>query len=392
MSEASPDEQLKVIPLDVVGATPRRHSGRPRPGPSLIICIVVAVAVVVATLGYLTRPPAPPLEWQSVDLPEASAHIESLIATATGFVVASGPDRSGTILWSTTDGHTWSSIQLERAPTRLVADGDDLLGYDARTAFRISQSGEMTDIPLPDLLRTGYGSGRAGLVPGHSAVLAHTVMGDVWRSFADGPFLLTVNADRWLTAIDITLGSRCAPPGRTGPDLPPVVVTPEGFMAYVAADDASGVWPLCEPVPWTSGDGAIWKRESADSPFGIGAYVTDLDWSNDRFVAVGGFGFEDPALWTSDDGLEWDRIGTPRSRDPYEFIEVEGGPAGWVALAKLSERPGYTGWISSNGDCWESLPENVTGRTVAVGPNSILIGDRSNTTTLHLGTPSRKTC
>lgn len=372
----------KVIPLDPV-ERPATPDSPARTGP-----IVGIALVAVLTLGWLTRPPAPAATWESVALPDSTANVESLVATPTGFALASGADRSGGAVWSSVDATTWDETSVPRAPTRIVSDGVDLVGYDARTAFRLSADGTVTDLPLPELLRTGYGSGRPGLVAGDRELLVHTVMGDVHRSFADRPFLIVVNADRWRTATDITLGSRCEPPGRTGPDLPPVVSTDDGFYAYIAADDASGVWPLCEPVAWTSGDGAIWKRESAESPFGRSAYITDLDVHADRFVALGGFAFDDPAVWYSDDGLDWNRTDAPRARENYELIEVEGGPAGWIAVGKRSERQGFLAWISPDGRCWEPLPEDVAGRTVAVGPDSFLIADRSTPGAAWLGIPN----
>jgi hypothetical protein len=372
----------KVIPLDPA-QPPDGHPRAPRTGR--VIGLAIAAAL---TLGWLTRPPAPPADWTLIALPEAGSNIESLIATPNGFALASGADRSGGAVWTSLDATTWNETAVPRAPTRIVSDGEDLVGYDARTAFRLSPDGTVTDLPLPELLRTGYGSGRAGLIAGDRELLVHTVMGDIHRSFADRPFLMVVNADRWRTATDITLGSRCDPPGRTGPDLPPIVTTEDGFYAYVAANDASGVWPMCEPVAWTSGDGAIWKRESAESPFGRGAYITDLDATANRFVALGGFGFDDPAVWVSDGGLEWERTDSPRANEAYELIEVEGGPAGWIAVGKRSDRPGFIAWISPDGRCWEPLPEDVAGRTVAVGPASFLIADRSTPGTAWLGTPN----
>lgn len=372
-----PDDTPRVIPFDTV--LDSRPPSRRSPWSLAVLAVVVVSAV-----GWITRAPDPPATWEVVEAPDGSINIETLIATADGFAVASGADRSDAVVWTSLDGYTWDQIGISRAPTRIVADGDDLVGYDARTAFRISD-GSIAEIALPELLRTGYGSGRSGLVPGRRGLIAHTVMGDVYRSFRDQPFVLTINADRWRTATDITLGSRCSPPERTGPDLPPVVVTDGGFHAFVAADDASGVWPICEPIPWTSGDGSIWKQESADSPFGVGAYITDLDATDDFFVAVGGTGADEPHVWISDDGLDWERTTAPTARRPYELIEVEGGPAGWIAIGKWSDRPGYVGWMSTNGTDWRPLPDDVPGRTVAVGETIILIGDRSDPTSFWRG-------
>lgn len=378
------DGDRLVIPLDA--DEPARRVRSPKGSPSLALA---AAAVAALVLAWLTRPPAPPATWEVIDLPEGSVNVESLIATRTGFAVAAAADRPGGAIWTTTGGETWDLRELERAPSRLVEQGAALVGYDSRTAFRIEDDGSIIDLRLPELLRTGYGSRRPGLVAGPNELLAQSVMGDLYRSLANGRFQLAVRAERWRAATDITLGSRCRPPERTGPDLPPVLSTGSLFFAFVAEEDASGVWPLCEPVVWTSGNGGAWKRESIRSPFGVGAYLTDVDWADDRFVAVGGFSFEDPAVWISDDGLEWERSDAPGATGGYELIEVQGGPAGWIAVGKWSNRSGYVAWYSTDGADWDVLPEGVGGRTVAVGTDVMLIADRSNPGKAWLGTVTR---
>lgn len=376
-----PADKVTVNP----GEEARRADREPRPGRTAVLALLVAV---VSVAGYLTRPPSPALAWEQVELPSARLNIRSLIAYQAGFAVASEPGSGGATWWSSADGREWTSSPLPSAPIRLVPDRAGLIGYDARSAFRIAGTGVVSVLPLPQLLRTGYGSGRPGLVSGPRGLIAHTVAGDVWRTAGEAPFQMVVNAARWRTATDISEDSHCSPPGRTGPDLPPVVSTPVGFFAFVAADDASGVWPVCEPIPWTSADGAIWKREAALSPFGPGAYVRDVTWAAGRFVAVGGVSFDQPAVWVSIDGLEWVPVPSPPSADPYELVEVEGGPLGFVAAARFTQRTGHTAWVSATGDCWEALPAQVAGRGVAVGSASVLITDRTRPGVAYLGVPS----
>ena len=364
------------MPLDPIGARPRRAPVR-KPIPILFLTLVVSGAFI------LTQPTPPAFEWTAVPLPDG-ANLDSLVATQAGFAVASGAYAEGSI-WTSADGEEWERIPLPRAPTRVIPDGDDLLFYDARTASRISAGGSITELDLPQLLRTGYGSGRPGIVPGRVGLIAHSAMGDLYQAGRHGPFRLVVESDQWKTATDISFGSRCSPPGRVGPDLPPVISTPTGYVAFIAARDASAVWPICEPVPWTSADGSTWSRQATESPFGVGAYISDIAWNGDHWVAVGGVAFDAPALWISDDGLTWLRRNAPSAGEPYELVAVSAGPSGFIAIGRLRERPGLAGWASADGSCWETLPEEVAGRSVAFSGDRVLLTDRTLSDTTWLG-------
>ncbi len=367
------DEELspRIILVDPVDTDTPRTTNRTLNRLSALITIIALV-----TLGVALRPPPPSLTWSMLELPDSAPNLDTLIATPDGFSVSSRPTSGGSRLWFTADADEWTATRLPSAPTRVVAAGDSYVVYDSRSAFHLEKDGSVRSIRLPGLLRTGYGSGRPGIVVGARGIIAHTVMGDVYRIDGLQP-VLAITADRWRTATDISPESRCQPPGRVGPDLPPVVSTPGAFFAFVAASDASGVWPICEPIPWTSGDGSVWKRESDISPFGVGAHVADVGWSGGRFVAVGGIGFDHPAVWTSLDGLRWDRVPAPTAADDYVLLEIEGGPVGWVAVGRFTDRPGLTAWVSGQGTCWEALPEEVAGRHVAIGRDGIIIADRS---------------
>ncbi len=340
-----------------------------------LIAAIIPIALVVV-LAIAARPPPSLFTWSPIDLPEPSPNLDTLIATPTGFALASRPTAGGGRLWFTSDTADWTAIDLPRAPTRVVALSDSYVVYDSRSAFTLEEDGTMRPLPVPEVLRTGYGSGRPGIVVGAQGIIALTVMGDVYR--IDGPQpALAITADRWRSDVDFSPESRCRPPSRIGPDIPPVVAGPDAFYAFVAASDASGVWPICEPILWTSGDGSVWKRESDVSPFGIAAYLADVGWSGERFIAVGGAGFDRPAMWTSLDGLRWERLPAPPADHAYELLEVEGGPLGWVVVGRFTERPGLVAWVSRDGTCWEALPAEVAGRHVAVGSDAIIVADRS---------------
>jgi len=288
----------------------------------------------------------------------------------------------GVILWSSENGVDWFSSSFPGAPVRAVVRGDQLIGFRGSSANLLSRTAEgwtaTASFDLPEAVRIGYGSGRPGLVADGDGFLTQTVTGDVYWSADGSSFELIIEEPTWGVEIGMPTRQDCEPPATVSLDVPPVLVTPEGFLALVSrqALDPFGVWPVCEPDVWGSADGLRWATITGEPPFGPGAYLYDVDWRAGRLVAVGGVAFDEPAVWVSDDARTWRRIPFSGTEEPFELRRVDAGGLGWVILGELAERPGLVGWVSRDGECWETLPEAVQGRVAAVGNDRIIIADR----------------
>ena len=361
--------------------------GRQRPADPPALPLRAGVAAVVATAAVAVfvlfgSDQGASIVWHQVAPPAGVANMESLMVTPDGFSVLSRPGEDGVILWSSENGVDWFSSSFPGAPVRAVVRGDQLIGFRGSSANLLSRTAEgwtaTASFDLPEAVRIGYGSGRPGLVADGDGFLTQTVTGDVYWSADGSSFELIIEEPTWGVEIGMPTRQDCEPPATVSLDVPPVLVTPEGFLALVSrqALDPFGVWPVCEPDVWGSADGLRWATITGEPPFGPGAYLYDVDWRAGRLVAVGGVAFDEPAVWVSDDARIWRRIPFSGTEEPFELRRVDAGGLGWVILGELAERPGLVGWVSRDGECWETLPEAVQGRVAAVGNDRIIIADR----------------
>jgi hypothetical protein len=105
-------------------------------------------------------------------------------------------------------------------------------------------------------------------------------------------------------------------------------------------------------------------------------------------MAVGGFGYDQPAAWTSADGESWERLPLFDSDHPYQLREVEAGGLGWVVLAERSDHRSGLAWASPDGECWVPLPEQVSGREAAVGEERMVIAEHGSFPVIWVGVPT----
>ena len=360
-------------------------------------------AAVIAVAGLLvffdgTSGTRSTLVWTFARQPEGVVHVDSLVATADGFALLARPVAGAMTLWTSSNGIAWSGRAISGSPNRLLVDGNDLLAFAGRWVMRLGESEdqrpEASRLDLPLLVRVGYGSGRAGLVAGANGLVAQAFTGDVFwaprhlgHGTAASDFKRVVAAPMWGEAIGMPADDTCDPPTVSSVDVPPIVATPEGFVTLVSVDGADpfGIWPVCEPEVWSSPDGETWGRLSDGNPFGDGAYVYDMGWRQGRLIAVGGSGTDEGALWLSDDGRFWIRAEPLPADDDFELREVAAGALGWVVLGEWSHRPGLTGWVSPDGDCWKPLPRDVSPRQAAVGNNRIVLAEQGGFPLMWVG-------
>ncbi len=375
---APPSDTILEIP------PPEPPPAQARKWPFAAIGIALAAGIAVVILA--TRPRLPPIEWELGEGPIEAANLGSLVAYGEGFAILSGMTAEGVLLWRLTPDHGWSSTSLDHAPSRLVADDSRLIAYGGRRGVIMGEELEPKPISFPDEIRSRQRSGRASVVPTRYGLLAMTIHGDVWLSEDDDSFAPVVHHPAWGPGVERPFDSACHPPSRRSPDVPPVVETDDRLVTMISSNPGEpfGIWPTCEPEILSSDDGSSW--EAVDASLGEGAYVYDLMWRDDRFIAVGGFGVGKPAVWTSVNGSEWDLV--PSLSDPFEadLFTVEAGPAGWLILGQGAGGQDSLGWTSFDGLCWEPLPPGIDGSTAAVSSEAFLVVDRASAGSYWLGT------
>ncbi len=377
------DERI-VIPTSEESSRP--HVER-RPSRFRWLVGVLAAAFVSVALAQ-----GPQLQWREGETPQRFLNAESVVATPGAFSILAGPEGSGGTVWTTSDGRRWLQRPLPRIGYRIVYHQTGLFVLDGRSVSVVGPDADdpPVTVALPDPVRIGNGSDRPGLVAGLGGLVAQTVGGDIFFAPAGRRFAEVVSADQWRASADVTsftstilsvppprIRSNCHPVERRSPDIVPVVDAGTELVAFVPESDPSTAWPVCEPVLWVSDDGVEWTAESAESPFPFGAYVSDVDWRNGRYVAVGGVGLDEPAAWTSTDGLDWDVVELPGLEDGSRLVGVERGGLGWMILGERTDGMHGAGWFSTDGTCFRSVPDRVIGSSVAVNEEAVISVGRS---------------
>lgn len=328
--------------------------------------------------------------WTFIAEPDPSIHADSLVGYDDGFAFLTAPRALGVTVWTSTSGLSWSSRSFGAAASRLIAGAGDLWAFGSNWIELLEPAEEQVFLDFPLLVRAGYGSGRAGVAAGPRGMVGQAFSGDVYWSDGRNPFQRVVASPAWGEATGMPSHGRCDPLFTNSVDVPPLVATDDGFYTLISVDggDPFGMWPVCEPEVWRSGDGRHWERVSSGSAFGEGAFVYDLAWRNGTLVAVGGLGWDDPALWVSVGGQTWDRLGSLPGEGAYQLREVAAGELGWVILGDRTGRAGGVGWVSPDAHCWMPLPDNVAGREAAVGQDRFVIAEQGRFPLIWVGVAS----
>ncbi|MGH8952078.1 MAG: hypothetical protein ACRDX9_11690 [Acidimicrobiia bacterium] len=370
---ARPDAIVEIPPPEARPGWDRRW---------VLAAALLAAAVTGVVFVTVTRPRVAPVEWARQAGPAGSANLGSLVATVDGFAMLSGMTVDGVRLWSSPDGISWDSSQLEAAPSQLAPVGDGLIAYGVRIGRIITGDSagwvqSDREIAFPAEVRSRQGSGRPSVIGGEGGFVTMSLFGDVWWSVDGSDFDQVVAEPDWGPGqtVNVPFDSACRPPTTTSPDVPPVVATDAGFAAMISSNPAEpfGIWPVCEPEIWFSENGHTWTASEAS--LGDGAYVYTLGWREGRFTAVGGLGMGQPMVWTSVDGRDWEPIDS-FSLSGIDLYTVAAGPAGWVILGRASQGADTVGWTSQDGLCWTSFPAQVDGAAAAITTESIVLVDR----------------
>lgn len=181
-----------------------------------------------------------------------------------------------------------------------------------------------------------------------------------------------------------------------GASLRTIAHTGDRFVVGGSSCDTEERCPFA-PAFWTSTNGITWARVADDSAiFGEGGGVGDIVVADDRLLASGmacGGPTADsvpldgeecrPTVWSSPEGLVWDRVWAGDTFATIEAIAV--GPTSMVGVGfeQLVDSDGTpTGdwvgaaWASGDGITWTRLASDVGGSAVAFGPNGfVAVGD-----------------
>ena len=242
------------------------------------------------------------ISWRAFDVPTGH-YLYPVVATPYGLAALDGGD----LRWSA-DGAAWEGTTLSISAFRLNPAGNDLIAYGRPGAVRLTWDGhrwveaarlEIVGVGDQDIEQLVFGQvvfGPRGAVMSIGSTILFSTDGTRFQEAVRGPDASSLVDGRGACGSSWGSGT---PTARIGPIIP----TADGFVALTPANGAS--WtrePWCEPVAWYSRDGRSWQLESSASPFGAGAWVTDVAGLDGRFVAVGDTATTRGAAWMSDDG------------------------------------------------------------------------------------------
>ena len=206
-----------------------------------------------------------------------------------------------------------------------------------------------------------------------------------------GPGLVAVGSSVW-TSVDGITWTRVPQDRQVFDDglMTSVIVGGPGLVAVGSASASSGEED--HAAVWTSLDGVTWTRVPHDEATFGGTPNDDLSMWN---VTVGGPGLvavgmdwsgpdADAAVWTSADGLTWTRV--PHDEDVFggsghqAISAVTTAGPGLVAVGvERSARMQGVVWTSVDGLTWERVPRDGSGsldrgemKSVAVGESGLV--------------------
>ena len=302
------------------------------------------------------------LEFTTLQMPAGHALLGP-VATPHGFVAV---DEFTALRWST-DGLSWEGVLPPAEPNLLVVDGDDLIVDRDDGIFRYTWNGdawvEVSMLGIADVDQLVFGP--RGAVAVRSDTILYSSDARQFSEAERGPDLSVFIAAEDVPPEDRDFGDCRATFGATTAHIRGVFASEAGFGALTAA--AHPYDEVCAPLLWFSVDGNTWDLVSPDSPFGemsvvhVGWLERIVDRSGRYFVSgeVGGQGLTDiePAIWTSDDGLAWQRGDV----DADLVLAVAAGDLGWVALGAGSTGLDQGMWVSVDGLSWDGPYEVPVG-------------------------------
>lgn len=336
------------------------------------------------------------LTWQPESTPPDTGNLNAA-ATYNDVIVVVGVDSktSGGAVWTTHDGKTWTTADVDTTvfPAKeypfAVAATDDLVviaGTKDDGAGGLPVAWSSTDLKTWKRVDLGLGPGATGVLDalssgpkGFSAVLTQSS-----GTGLPSKNLLVTSAD----GADWSVETNPIAMKDPGASINDVEQTDSGYLA-VGSYTKPGSSNATDAATWTSSDGTSWTRSTSKSLV-TPQYesINDVTAGGPGFVAVGtrDTGKEQPTVWTSTDGSDW----TVASQGK-EFLGQGGGGISRVLATDsgliATGQSGGTGnkavsaWVSPDGKSWtvqhvapapgDTIP-TVTGLAVASGGAVVL--------------------
>lgn len=250
----------------------------------------------------VTPSPAPApaaVSWEAASVPDAemASSITAIVPGGDGLVAIGFDGAFGSLLWTSTDGRTWTDV----TPQSFASAG---------IAGVVEWQGGLI----------GVGRGNTLDVDAQRAAVYRSDDGLTWRQVPGGEEMLGQLID--------------------------VVATDDGLFAVggVPGEDAAGIW--------RSTDGETWERTGGTFEH---AFMWSIAEGGPGLVAVGWRRNPEPdlAVWTSTDGAAWTLAPDPESFEGYEATDVIGLDGTLVMVG--SPVAGGQGriWVSEDGLAWE---------------------------------------
>jgi hypothetical protein len=281
------------------------------------------------------------------------------VAVGNGGTILSSPDA---ISWTARKSDTTVSLQsIVYGGDQFVAVGGDEFDPNPKATVVTSKDGlswNLVDTGVTNILRgVTYGAGLFVAVGGSSPEYS------VILSSEDGI--------KWETRLKFD-------PGIVSPSDAPVYSTVAyGNGLFVAVAPYVGTITLA-----TSSDGIMWTRHGGQGP--VSEYPPSLAFGNGVFVALGGHNMGRPLatygdIWTSKDGLEWEKTAEVLAGTATSFKSIAYGGGQFLAVGDIIDIDGKRqSYRSSDGQNWTDQPDPGmkgigfgTGKFVGVGGNLV---------------------
>lgn len=303
---------LALIALAALAALAAGCTGGPPPGGS----------AAPATTAPATAPGrvAPGPAWTPVALPATGTGrpvVRDVAACAGrwyasgGYLAADGSTRPA--LWTSGDARTWT--ELPARPTSVYGPGQLL-----------------TSVACRDTLVVAIGATSGGV---HANPRVST-----WSGAPDGPLSEQPAPFELFGGPDAIGVSRLAANPTGGTSGGSAAVPAPGWLILGAWRDANG---QAGAAVWVAADGRAFQRVDADPALESGTggptVARDAIAAPGRFTMVGSAGTQGgsvvaraPAVWTSADGLRWQRVPVPADGEDEEPQRVLADPRGVLAV------------------------------------------------------------
>ena len=319
-------------------------------------------------------------------------------ATAAGpALVAVGSYDDGSVFggaaaWFSADGATW-----RRAPTvpgaRQAAMEDVTLGPAGLVAvgYSFNDDGVQPAVWVsPDGQDWQYvrdadlGRGQMSAVAANS--LGYVVVG-YDPDTEEGLTWMSRDGRDWTPSVSV-------PSFEVQPSVNDVVALAQGFMAYGSTSRNE------RAALWFSRDGQDWQLV-AGFPTGPSSAVHAVVASGIRLVAVGASYLERGSFalaWASDDGLEWRRVLDEDAGEEGEMLSVVPLGTGFLAVGESAgqERQDFRAavWSSPDGLSWQRQPHDPNfdlarmSEVIRAGPGLVALGERASDPAMEEFTPA----